>query len=122
VFSDGFSNLSERDALLSDPMKPRLRSRLLKCKPIKMGGIESVYSGPAIQSHGGGGSRRVILAGIFYFGDRRKNPLLTALPPVLVVRGGTDRIASWLKMTLNAIGEELAEEQPGSNLIIAETR
>jgi len=64
----------------------------------------------------GGG---VILVGIFSFGDRRKNPLLTALPPVLVVRGGTDRNRSWLKMTLNAIAEELAEEQPGSNLVIA---
>jgi hypothetical protein len=69
--------------------------------------------------HGGGGSRSVILAGIFYFGDRRKNPLLTALPPVLVVHGGTDRNTAWLKVTLNAIAEELAEEQPGSNLVIA---
>jgi cupin len=57
--------------------------------------------------------------GFFDFGDRRKNPLLTALPPVLVVRCGTGRNSSGLKMTLNAIGEELAEEQPGSNLVIA---
>jgi hypothetical protein len=69
--------------------------------------------------HGGGGSRSVILAGIFYFGNRRKNPLLTALPPVLVIHGGTDRNTAWLKVTLNAIAEELAEEQPGSNLVIA---
>jgi hypothetical protein len=61
----------------------------------------------------------VILAGIFYFGDRRKNPLLTALPPVLVGRGGTDRNSLWLKMTLNAISKELVEQQPGSNLVIA---
>jgi AraC-like DNA-binding protein len=61
----------------------------------------------------------VILAGIFYFGNRRKNPLLTALPPVLVIHGGTDRNTAWLKVTLNAIAEELAEEQPGSNLVIA---
>jgi AraC-like DNA-binding protein len=69
--------------------------------------------------HGGGGPRSVILAGIFSFGDPRKNPILTALPPVLVVRSGTDPNASWLKMTLNAIAEELAEERPGSNLVIA---
>ena len=72
--------------------------------------------------HGGGGSQIQILFGIFSFGDPRKNPLLTALPPVLVVRGGTDRTdrnRSWLKMTLNAIAEELTEEQPGSNLVIA---
>jgi|GEM_PF-6912459 len=68
---------------------------------------------------GGGGARSVILAGIIYFGERRKNPPLTALPPVLVVRGGTDRNSSWLKMTLNAISEELVEQQPASNLVIA---
>jgi AraC-like DNA-binding protein len=69
--------------------------------------------------HGGGGPQSVMLIGIFSFGDRHKNPLLTALPPVLVVRGGTDRNTSWLKMTLNAIAEELAEGQPGSNMVIA---
>jgi len=75
--------------------------------------------------HGGGGSDgisgsgSVILIGIFSFGDPRRNPLLTALPPVLVVRDGSDRNRSWLKMTLNAIAEELAEEQPGSNMAIA---
>lgn len=69
--------------------------------------------------HGGGGSRSVILVGIFSFGDPRRNPLLTALPPVLVIRGGTDGNTAWLKTILNAIAEELAEKQPGSNLAIA---
>jgi AraC-like DNA-binding protein len=69
--------------------------------------------------HGGGGPQSVMLIGVFSFGDPRKNPLLTALPPVLVVRGETDRNTSWLKMTLNAIAQELAEEQPGSNLVMA---
>ncbi len=67
--------------------------------------------------HGGGGSQSVLLIGIFSFGDPRRNPLLTALPPVLIVRGGCS--TSWLKMPLNAITEELAQEQPGSNLVIA---
>jgi hypothetical protein len=31
-------------------MKPGLSRSLLKCKPIKMGGIESVPRGPAIES------------------------------------------------------------------------
>jgi hypothetical protein len=69
--------------------------------------------------HGGGGARSVILSGIFYFGDPRKNPLLNALPPVLVLRGRADRNASLLNTTLKAIKEELEEEQPGSNLVIA---
>jgi hypothetical protein len=69
--------------------------------------------------HGGGGSPSVLLIGIFSFGNPRRNPLLTALPPVLVIRSGTDRNKAWLKMTVNAIAEELAAEQPGSNLVIA---
>jgi AraC-like DNA-binding protein len=68
--------------------------------------------------HGGGGPLSVLLIGIFSFGDPRRNPLLTALPPVLV-RSGTHRNTSWLRMTLNAIAEELAGEQPGSNLVTA---
>jgi len=56
---------------------------------------------------------------------RRHSPSVTTQKPStsphchLVVRGGTDCNTSWLKMTLNAIAEELAEEQPGSNLVIA---
>jgi AraC-like DNA-binding protein len=69
--------------------------------------------------HGGGGSPSVLLIGIFYFGDPRRNPLLTALPPVLILRSGTERNTSFLKLTMNAIADELAEEQPGSNLVIA---
>ncbi|MBD2067188.1 AraC family transcriptional regulator [Leptolyngbya sp. FACHB-671] len=49
----------------------------------------------------------------------RRNPLLTALPPVLVIRSGTDCHAPWLKTILNVIAEELAQEQPGSNLVVA---
>ncbi len=69
--------------------------------------------------YGGGGAKSEILAGIYYFGDSRKNPLLTALPPVLVMRGGEARNASSLNTALNAIREELAEDLPGSNMVIA---
>ncbi|WP_193199834.1 AraC family transcriptional regulator [Nostoc sp. MG11] len=68
--------------------------------------------------HGGGGSQSVILVGIFSFGDPYRNPLLTALPPVLVVRCGTDCNIPWLRTIPNAIAEELAEGQPGSNLVV----
>jgi AraC-like DNA-binding protein len=86
----------------SEPWKPGMRYR----KTVHL-------------QHGGGGPPSVILIGIFSFGDPRRNPLLTALPAVLVVRGGTDRNTAWLKMTINAIAEELTEEQPGSHLVIA---
>jgi AraC-like DNA-binding protein len=69
--------------------------------------------------HGGGGAPSLTLIGIFSFGDPRRNPLLAALPPVLLIRSGAGRNQSLLKMTLNAIAEELADEQPGSSLVIA---
>jgi AraC-like DNA-binding protein len=69
--------------------------------------------------HGGSGAQSVLVIGIFSFGDPRRNPLLSALPPVLVVRGGTDRNSSLLKLTLEAIANELAQDQPGSPLVIA---
>jgi len=69
--------------------------------------------------HGGSGAPSVLLIGIFSFGDPRRNHLLSALPPVLVVRGGTDRQTAWVTTLLNAIAAELADEQPGSNLVIA---
>lgn len=69
--------------------------------------------------HGGGGAQSVLLSGIFYFGDPRKNPLLTALPPVLILRADTNGNSSWIKMAMNAIAAELTEQHPGSNLVIA---
>jgi AraC-like DNA-binding protein len=69
--------------------------------------------------HGGGGAESVILAGIFYFGDPRKSPLIAALPPVLLLRGGADRSATLANANLNAIREELADERPGANMVVA---
>jgi len=59
----------------------------------------------------------VILVGIFSFGDHAET--LYSPHCHLCLSSVAERTASWLKMTLNAIAEELAEEQPGSNLVIA---
>lgn len=67
--------------------------------------------------HGGGGAQSVILIGIFSFGDPTQNPLLAALPPVLVVRAGEE--GTWLGMTLKALNAELSAEQPGSNVVVS---
>src|ERR1700675_207674 len=47
--SNDCSNISERNSLFSNPVKPSPRSSLLKCQPKKIGSIESVHSGPAIE-------------------------------------------------------------------------
>jgi len=52
--------------------------------------------------HGGSGAPSVLLIGIFSFGDPRRNHLLSALPPVLVVRGGTDRQTAWVTTLLKS--------------------
>jgi len=48
--SDDFSNISERNSLFNNPVKPSPRSSLFKCKPKKMSSIQSVHSVPAIDS------------------------------------------------------------------------
>jgi len=51
VFADDSGNLTERNALFSNPVKSSLGSRgLLNCKPKQMGSINSVHRRPAIQS------------------------------------------------------------------------
>jgi len=92
----------------AEPWRPGMRSRTT---------VHLQHGGD--QAGKESGAKSVLLIGVFSFGDPRKNPLLSALPPVLVVRSGADRNRSWLQMTLRAIAEELEEGQPGSNVAIA---
>lgn len=70
-------------------------------------------------AYGGGGAKSVVLAGIFYFGDRRKSPLMESLPRVLVSRGGAASDKALLNTNLNAVREELEQERPGADMVVA---
>ena len=50
AFSDDVGNFSERNALVSNPVKRSSRGSLLKYQPEKVGSIEAMHGGPAIES------------------------------------------------------------------------
>ena len=47
------------------------------------------------------------------------NPLLPALPSLILIRGKDGKAVEWLDLTLKAIAWETADERPGSEMMIA---
>jgi AraC-like DNA-binding protein len=64
--------------------------------------------------YGGGGVPTTFLSGAFCFEDEEDLPLLSALPPVIHVRGAESDVAPWLESTLRFLTSELATRPPGS--------
>jgi AraC-like DNA-binding protein len=60
-----------------------------------------------------------LLSGIFEFTDRRRNPLLSALPDLLILRGTTDRTRDTIKAIAKAIDHEIEAGAPGARLVAA---
>ncbi|MDX2051074.1 MAG: AraC family transcriptional regulator [Polyangiaceae bacterium] len=67
----------------------------------------------------GEGARTTLLSGYIQFEERRHNPLLLALPPVVTLRGGSNRTVAWLETTLQFMGCEAASGRPGSATVIS---
>ena len=76
-------------------------------------------AGPVILEHGGGGEPTTLVSGVFAFGDRRRNPLVAALPPVILVRGREGGAAPWLETTLRYLADEAASQLPGAGAVTA---
>jgi AraC-like DNA-binding protein len=68
---------------------------------------------------GGGGQSSTIVSGRFRFEDRRNNPLLSVLPPVITLRGEMGKSVRWLEPTLRFIACEAQSGRPGSQTVIA---
>ena len=68
---------------------------------------------------GGGGQSATVVSGRFRFEDRRNNPLLSVLPPVITLRGEMGKSVRWLEPTLKFIACEAASGRPGSQTVIA---
>ncbi len=68
---------------------------------------------------GGGGEPATVVSGRFRFEDRRNNPLLSVLPPVITLRGEMGKSVRWLEPTLKFIACEAASGRPGSQTVIA---
>lgn len=70
-------------------------------------------------STGGDGISATLVTGSFHFEDRRNNPLLSVLPPVIVLPGEMSRSVHWLEPTLKFIACEAASGRPGSQTVVS---
>lgn len=67
---------------------------------------------------GSGSPTTTLISGVFAFGDRRRNPLLGALPSVLLMRATTgSAAASAMASITSLLDAELLSEMPGAECI-----
>jgi AraC-like DNA-binding protein len=89
-----------RDSLDTEPRPlEELISELPAGQPLKVGGT---------------GSPATLVCGAFNFEDRRNNPLLGVLPPLVLIRGEDGRAVRWLELTLQFMACEAASDRPGA--------
>jgi AraC-like DNA-binding protein len=60
-----------------------------------------------------------LVCGAFHFEDRRNNPLLNVLPPLVLIRGEDGRAVHWLEPTLQFMACEAASGRPGARTVIS---
>lgn len=85
---------------------------------IPVGELQHAVSGfPPTLQWGGVGPRTEALCGFFQCEGRLFNPLLEALPEVLIVRGG-DEGTAWLTSTLERTFSESLEDRPGGAAVV----
>lgn len=69
-------------------------------------------------SYGGGGTSTTVVCGKANFENREINPLLSALPPLLLIKGEEGRAVEWLDSILQFIACETASNRPGAEMMI----
>lgn len=67
---------------------------------------------------GGAGLPTTVMYGRFSFEPLPENPLLSALPPLLVVKGEEGRAVEWLDTTLQFMASEMTIARPGAQVVI----
>lgn len=68
---------------------------------------------------GGDGALTTLVSGSISFEDRRNNPLLAVLPPVIPLLGEAGRSVPWLESTLQFIACEASSRRPGAQTVIS---
>jgi AraC-like DNA-binding protein len=69
-------------------------------------------------THGGGGLPTSLIAGCFRFATPESAWLVKYLPPVVRVSASEARSSPWFQSTLQFLATELAQELPGSSVVI----
>jgi AraC-like DNA-binding protein len=72
-----------------------------------------------VREVGGTGVRTEIVSGRIRFESRAHNPLLSALPIVIVLEGEANRAVQWLEPTLQFIAWEVAAAKPGAHTVVS---
>jgi AraC-like DNA-binding protein len=98
-------------ALRDDPRTPT--------QPLLKALGRGLCQGDSVVATGGGGTKTSLISGFFRFEDRRQNPLLAALPPVISLLGDNGRSVPWLEPTLKFIACEAASRRPGAETVIS---
>ncbi|MCC6669126.1 MAG: AraC family transcriptional regulator [Polyangiaceae bacterium] len=68
---------------------------------------------------GGNGAAATLVCGAFQFEDRKHNPLLNVLPPLILIKGEDGRAVHWLEPTLQFMACEAASTRPGSRTVVS---
>lgn len=68
---------------------------------------------------GGSGAAGTLVCGAFQFEDRRNNPLLNVLPPLVLIKGEDGRAVHWLEPTLQFMACEAASARPGAQTVVS---
>jgi AraC-like DNA-binding protein len=67
---------------------------------------------------GGKGALTTLLCGEFILEDRRINPLLAGLPPLILIRGSQGQAPPWLRVTLDHMLEEVQTTDLGAEAVL----
>jgi AraC-like DNA-binding protein len=66
----------------------------------------------------GAGAVTSLICGELILEDRRINPLLSALPPLILLRGREGHLAPWLRLTLDYMREEVQTTDLGAEAVL----
>ena len=97
-------------SIQSDPSAPVVRFTDLM--------VGSPLHKPEIMRIGGGGAITSLACGRLTFDQGEMHPLLSQLPPLIHVKGGSSGTGEWLEVTSHLISNEIRTERIGSSALM----
>lgn len=82
-------------------------------------GVQPRFDTPLEIAAGGIGAATELYTGIVMFGERARNPLFGALPPLIVIRTGDAAVPPWLTASLTSFIEESMMRRAGWRVAVA---